>query len=409
MDAALSLSPTEIDALADDIAVTASRIDAATHRLLTLIRAFDRAGGWHHQGALSCAHWLSWRIGLGLGPAREKLRVAHKLAELLLLDEAFRRGELSYSKLRAMTRVASPDNEAALLDLARNSTAAQLERVCRLYRQAHPPARTDPRSEDERRWVVAEPTDDGMVSIQIRLHPEEAARLMRALEVRADGGSLADGAVALADSALAGSSDGDGPSRPPVEIVVHVSAATLEGHTEPGDGLSAETCRRLLCDAGVVPLLEDASGKTIDVGRKTRTIPPALRRALRARDRTCCYPGCSNRLGLDAHHVKHWIDGGETKLSGVFLTCRRHHRHLHEHGFSAEMRDGQPLFFDPHGREIPPAPARPPLTHDAFDWLRASLRQGDVHISAETAGPGWDGLPVDYDLCVAAIGGYDNG
>jgi hypothetical protein len=123
------------------------------------------------------------------------------------------------------------------------------------------------------------------------------------------------------------------------------------------------------------------------------------------RDQTCRFPGCSNRLGLDAHHAKHWIDGGETKLSGVFLTCRRHHRHLHEHGFSAEMRDGQPVFFDPHGREIPPAPARPPLTHDGFDWLRASLRRSDVHISAETSGPGWDGWPGDYDLCVAAIGG----
>ncbi|HKE19508.1 MAG TPA: hypothetical protein VKB80_31740, partial [Kofleriaceae bacterium] len=88
--AALSLSPTEIDALADDIAVTAAHIDAATHRLLTLIRTFDLAGGWHRQGALSCAHWLSWRIGVGLGPAREKVRVAHSLAGLPLLDDSFR-------------------------------------------------------------------------------------------------------------------------------------------------------------------------------------------------------------------------------------------------------------------------------------------------------------------------------
>jgi hypothetical protein len=255
---ALSLSPTEIDAVADEIAVTAAHIDAATHRLLTLIREFDRAGGWYRQGALSCAHWLSWRIGLGLGPAREKVRVAHKLAELPLLDEAFRLGELSYSKLRAMTRVASSDNEAALLDLARNSTAAQLERICRLYRQAHPTERPSPRDEGDRRWVVTRPTDDGMVAIQIRLNPDEAARLMRAIEHLADRGSLADGAVALADSGLAGGAGADGPIRPPVEVVVHVAAATLEGHTDLGDGLSAATCRRLLCDAGVVPMVEDA-------------------------------------------------------------------------------------------------------------------------------------------------------
>ncbi len=152
MDAELSLSPTEIDALADDIALAAATIDAATHRLLTMIREFDRAGGWAQQGALSCAHWLSWRVGLGLGPAREKLRVAHRLAELPLLDEAFRRGELSYSKLRAMTRVATADNENALLDLARNSTAAQLERICRYYRQARQPVSRS--ADDDRRWVV---------------------------------------------------------------------------------------------------------------------------------------------------------------------------------------------------------------------------------------------------------------
>jgi hypothetical protein len=298
VEEALSLSPTEIDALGDDIAVMAAHIDAATHRLLALIREFDRAGGWYRQGALSCAHWLSWRIGLGLGPAREKVRVAHKLAELPLLDEAFRRGELSYSKLRAMTRVASSDNEAALLDLARNSTAAQLERICRLYRQAHPTERPSPRDQDDRRWVVTRPTDDGMVAIQIRLLPEEAARLMRAIEHCADRGSLADGAVALADSGLAGGAGADGPIRPPVEVVVHVAAATLDGHTDLGDGLSSETCRRLLCDAGVVPMVEDGAGKTIDVGRKTRTIPAALRRALDARDQTCRFPGCSHRRFL---------------------------------------------------------------------------------------------------------------
>jgi hypothetical protein len=404
-----ALSPTEIDALADDIAITAAHIDAATHRLLTLIREFDRAGGWHRQGALSCAHWLSWRIGLGLGPAREKVRVAHKLAELPLLDEAFRRGELSYSKLRAMTRVASSANEAALLDLARNSTAAQLERICRYYRGAHPSARTDPRGDDERRWVVQQPTEDGMVAIQIRLHPEEAARLMRALEHCADSGSLADGAVALADSALAAKPSDDGnPVRPPVEVVVHVAAATLEGQTALGDGLSPDTCRRLLCDAGVVPISEDAAGRTIDVGRKTRTIPAALRRALDARDRTCRYPGCTHRRLL-AHHAHHWIDGGETRLSNLFLTCRRHHGLLHERGFSAEMRDGEPVFFDPNGREILVAPARPPLAADAdaLDWLRTSLERSGVSSSAETGGPGWDGWPVDYDACVEAIGGYD--
>jgi hypothetical protein len=269
MNAELSTSRAAIDALADDIAETAAHIDAATHRLLALIREFDRARGWDHQGALSCAHWLSWRIGLDLGPARERVRVAHRLAELPLIDEALRRGELSYSKVRAMTRVASSANEAALLEQARLTTAAQLERICRFYRQVKCPTRD---AEDERRWVASRTTDDGMVSIQIRVLPDEAARLMRAIETCAGTGSLVDGAVALAESALTGAADGT--VRPPVEVVLHVDADTLEGHTEAGDGIPAETCRRILCDAGVVPLAEDGSGKTIDVGARAARSRP---------------------------------------------------------------------------------------------------------------------------------------
>jgi hypothetical protein len=401
MEAELSLSRAAIDALADDIAETAAHIDVATHRLLVLIRDFDRAGGWHQQGALSCAHWLSWRIGLGLGPAREKVRVAHRLAELPLLDEALRRGELSFSKARAITRVATPANEAELVHQARHMTASQLERVCRFVRQARSLAGEDPRAVEDRRWVETRATDDGMVSIQIRLLPDEAARVMRALEVSAGTGNLADGAVALAESALAGTTT-EGAVRPPVEVVIHVAAETLEGRTEAGDGIPAETCRRLLCDAGIVPMTEDGAGQTIDVGRKTRTIPAALRRAIHIRDHGCCFPGCTNRR-VDAHHVRHWIDGGETKLSNVLSLCPRHHRYLHEHSFSVAVPDGEPVFFDPAGREIPAAPARSPLAEGSFDRLRAENRRSGVEISAETNTPGWDGEPVDYDFCVAAL------
>ena len=154
-------------------------------------------------------------------------------------------------------------------------------------------------------------------------------------------------------------------------------------------------------------MVEDAAGKTIDVGRKTRTIPAALRRALEARDQTCRFPGCSHRRFLDAHHVEHWIDGGETNLVNTHLCCRSHHRLLHEFGFSAEMRDGEPVFFDPGGREIVSVPARPVVRDDAVEWLRAANRERGIEISAGTGGPGWDGWPVDYDACVGAIGGYD--
>jgi hypothetical protein len=154
-------------------------------------------------------------------------------------------------------------------------------------------------------------------------------------------------------------------------------------------------------------MLVDASGRTIDVGRKTRTIPPALRRALRARDRTCRFPGCTYRRSLDTHNIVHWMDGGETNLENTFHTCRRHHRYLHEYGFSAIMRDGELVFLDPDRRDIPAVFDRRPLPDGAFDRLRAGIERNGIHISAESNSPGWDGLPVDYDACVGSIGGFD--
>ncbi|HXU82236.1 MAG TPA: DUF222 domain-containing protein, partial [Polyangia bacterium] len=133
----LALVPAAVDvpedpaALADEIARTAAHLDAATHRLLTCIRQFDASGAWHRQGALSCAHWLTWRIGLDAGAAREKVRVARALGSLPHIDDGLRRGVLSYAKVRALTRVATPENDAALAEMGREATGAQLERVCR--------------------------------------------------------------------------------------------------------------------------------------------------------------------------------------------------------------------------------------------------------------------------------------
>src|SRR6185295_2027215 len=181
MSIASSLSDTE--RLADEIAELAAHLDAATHRLLTLIRRFDDAGGWANQGACSCAHWLSWRIGLELGAAREHVRVARAIADLPRVDEALRRGLVSYSKVRALTRVATPATEAALLEMARASTASQLERICRGYRTALRNAAGErPEDEAERRWVRERETDAGLVRFEMQLRPDEAAVVRRALE-----------------------------------------------------------------------------------------------------------------------------------------------------------------------------------------------------------------------------------
>ena len=239
-DNPLLLSRDEVNQLADEIAEASAYIDAATHRLLTGIRRFDEAEGWGTQGALSCAHWLSWRVGLGLGVAREKVRVARRLGELTLVDQALSRGEISYSKVRAITRVATAKSEATLLEMARGSTAAQLEKICRLYRRVGKDQADDVESADNRRWLYAQRSDDGMVRIAASLHPDEAARVLAAVDVSAETSSKrgidrADGLVALAEAALDG-----GGERPIVEATVRVDvdAATLTGALEDGGGVS---------------------------------------------------------------------------------------------------------------------------------------------------------------------------
>jgi hypothetical protein len=449
LSAELRLADDEVMALGEAIAETAAILDAVTHRFLAQLRAFDRAGGWERTGALSCAHWLSWRVGMDLGAARERVRVARKLADLPVIDGALAEGSVSYSKVRAMTRVATAVNEGDFLTMARTTTGAQLERICRLARQVESLAGKDPRDvEDRQRYAISRRTEDGMASIQIRLHSEEAARVMKALELASDGGNLADGAVALAEAALAAGripepvkgrrragatvhpeepprssaqgrtngpprAEGDAtagsegadvaPLRSPVEVVIHISADTLTGETELGDGVSAETARRLLCDAGVVPLLEDGHGKTVDVGRKSRTIHAALHRALRWRDRGCRFPGCANARFVDAHHLRHWVDGGETSLDNTFLVCRRHHRFLHEYGYSVEQSGDQLVFRDASGCLIPPQGERPTRLVGPDEWLRLSVSDSGATISADSNTPGWDGQRIDHDLCVAAI------
>ena len=170
-----------VDELANEIATLAAHLDAATQRLLACIRAFDDAGGWARQGAVSCAHWLSWRVGLDLATAREKVRVARALGRLPLTDAAFSRGELSYAKVRAITRVATSDNEQRLLELSRYSTGAQLERICRSYRQVVR-SLTDEGALPEERTFRERILPGGMVKIELVLHPDEAALVRQAFE-----------------------------------------------------------------------------------------------------------------------------------------------------------------------------------------------------------------------------------
>ena len=409
---------TDTDRLGDKIAELAAHLDAATHRLLTLIRRFDEAGGWADQGALSCSHWLSWRIGLDLGVAREHVRVARALADLPLVDVALSRGQISYSKVRALTRVATPATEASLLDMARSSTASQLERICRGYRLAMRNAANErPEDEPYYRWVRERETEEGLVRFDVQLRPDDAAIVRRAIEAAmqrdVSAGTSApslrrvDALVAVAEQYLAG---GTAASAPPVEVVVHVDAATLgeadaPGTLDDGTALPSTTSERLLCDASIVDVVEDSRGNVLDVGRRRRTIPTVLRRALRLRDRGCRFPGCTNRI-VDGHHVVPWARGGATTLENLCSLCRRHHTNVHEYGLRMESDGaGGFRFFRPDGREIGTTGDSLAVPDDPVNALRARHRKAGVAIDAWTGFSRWDGRPADYDHAVFCLVG----
>jgi hypothetical protein len=434
------LSIAEAERLGDEIAEISAHIDAATHGLLTLIRRFDASGAWADQGALSCAHWLCWRVGLDLGAARERVRVARALGELPAIDDALRLGQVSYSKVRALTRVATPENEASLLEMARSSTASQLERICRGYRRACRGLLGDwPEDEVERRWVRERETDSGLVRFEVQVTPEEAAVVRKALELamsrawrgeeaappdvsaessvrraqppvtREYPASLqrADAFIAIAESYLASPPEPE-RSRPPVEIVVHVdpgdaAASDTTATLEDGTSLPQSTLERLACDSAVVRVVEDSRGNVLDVGRRRRTIPAALRRALRLRDRGCRFPGCTNRF-VDGHHVIPWSHGGETKLANLASLCRRHHRFVHELGFRIEADgDGGFAFFRPSGLRVEATCPAPPIGAAPVAALCERHRAEGIRIDASTGFPRWDGTPADYDHIVLCL------
>jgi len=165
----------ELEKLGERIAEQAAHFDAAMHRLLSDLHEFDERGGWHLQGASSCAHWLAWRVGWDLVTARDRVRVARKLPAFPAIDDALRRGEVSYSKVRAVLRVATPANAELLLEYARLMPASQLEKLTRKYAhvQRHGQA-PHPLDDQYRRYVRRRDTEDGMVKIEAVLHPEEA-------------------------------------------------------------------------------------------------------------------------------------------------------------------------------------------------------------------------------------------
>ena len=401
-----------IDELASEICILAGHINAANYRWLMLIAEFDRRNGWSDSATQSCAQWLNWRCGIGMGAAREKVRVARALEKLPKISAAMASGSLSFSKAREITRVASAETEDYLLMIAEHGTAQHVEKLVRAYRRCQDAEELSRESRQQQsRCVSYRYDDDGSLILNCRLPAEAGALVLKGLDIAIEnvppgtseervpfGARRADALALIAESFVAHDVlEAAGTDRH--QIVVHVAAETLRDRTagcceiEHGPSIAAETARRFAGDASVITLIEKADGEPLNVGRKSRKISPPLRRLLNARDKGCRFPGCANSRYIDAHHIEHWANGGETKPSNLVSLCRFHHRAVHEGGIRIEiLDDGALRFAKPDGRSV--NGVAPGFTQPLSDWRL---------LPASAAVSHWRGDRMDYGLAIEVL------
>jgi len=454
--------------LGQQITLLAGQINAANHCLLKLIAEFDRRKAWSGGGTVrSCAHWLNWKCGIALGAAREKVRVVHCLETLPLIDASFAAGEISYSKVRAMTRVATAQNEDFLLRIAQNGTASHVEKVVGKYKSVQT---TDEdakeREQDNERKLVYYQDRDGMWVIHAKLPPEAGALVVKAIEAVAnpvqaeqqerlqEGGkdvsaetfsdavareeptsyqdllehTRADALAAMAEHFLATADQNSqfrglkGSER--CQVMLHVDINTLREHGQAPNPahehchvddkhwISASTAKRLSCDASLITVLEDEQGRVLNIGRRTRNVPPSIGRALKLRDTTCRFPGCCESRYVDAHHIKHWADGGETSLDNLVTLCRYHHRQLHRGSFSMSVdktcTNQQLVFTTPSGKsiEVSHFPQFPDVSAETFHEALSVMAPS---VGPKTCVTHWHGEDCDYGLAIDALLRRDDG
>ena len=352
-----------IEELADSLQNSWKSVCECTARFLREVYEFDLRQGYKEWGYVDTAEWLDFKCGISRVTAREKVRIAKCLVVLSKVERAFAEGRLSYSKVRALVRVAKLETEDELLEFALATPASFLEKRLAELRNGSSETSSDSAHFERKLWSC-EREGDRMV-LHAELSRADAMLVLEALEkckseiddsgLENDGkwndlARSADALVLMARRSLSGrfrgidgsDEDTDTEPRDSAEspessggahlVMVHVDESALRGKGGASD-LPIRTVKRLLCDGSAAGVVENGNGEPLSIGRKSRTVPTAIRRALDARDRTCRYPGCSHTRWLDAHHIEHWTEGGETSLGNLVLLCTRHHRLMHEGGF----------------------------------------------------------------------------
>jgi uncharacterized protein DUF222/HNH endonuclease len=359
-----------IEELDQAIVNLCAHINASTYELLVLIREFEDRAGYLKWGLKDAAEWLSYRCDLGRSAAYEKVRVARALRKLPAISGSFSTGELSYSKVRALTRVAGDHNEQELLDFALRTTAARVEERCRELRFG-----TDDsidvasRAYANRSFRMSRNLERGMMTVTVELPIETGELLEKALDKarEQDVGKTpefideswstqqADAFTNLVSDYLSGYGKKDSNTSDNYLVTIHVDQSALAG----GEGRSAlpiESVKRLCCDGHAVVITEYNEGEPLSIGRKTRIVPAAIKRAVLAKHHQCCaFPGCQNRRFLHCHHIEHWSNGGETSIENLMPLCTRHHSLIHEGRFRIETDYRNDwTFVRPEGQVIPP-------------------------------------------------------
>ncbi len=419
-------SPMEVsegEQLGNRIAELNAYLNVAQAEFLELIRKFDQQRYWQDLGFTSCAHWLNFKCGIGFNAARERLRMAHALVELPKIRAGFAEGTLSFSKVRAMTRVANEENEDLLVNIAVHGTAHHVERFVSHYRRIE--KLQEPgfaQDQYEQREASYYHDGDGCLVIKARIPAEQGEvivkALERAIELQDDSreddkqerepiaARRADALCEVAETYL-NHPENAGSTADRYQVVVHVQADSVPSgygaksstaRLENGPHVSAETSERIACDCSVTTIEEDPYGETLNIGRRSRTIPPPMRRALIARDGGCRFPGCTSHRFCDGHHVEHWCHGGETRLDNLVLLCRHHHRLVHEGGFDCRKSEsGEIYFVDQRQRRIQECerPHRASIA-ESLAWMYR--RFDKCQLASEACAANWDaGGNIDWD------------
>jgi hypothetical protein len=376
----------------------AAELAATTCRFLLVVAELDRRRAWASWGCQSMAHWLSYRCGVSLSTGREHVRVGRALAALPRITAGFAAGELSYSKVRALVRIATADTEDELIRLAHVATAAQLEQLVAGYLGA---TRDAAASQLARRSIRHYFDRDGSLVVLVRMPRDAGVVFLAALEaardqIPADASAEADDPAAarrcdaleqIVRAFSSGGSGGGSPGAPRTELRLHADLATLV------DEERGELLRTLGCDASVV-LHVERHGRTLEVCGRKRTIPAALRRAIERRDGgRCRFAGCANRRFLHVHHLVHYAQGGRTAADNLLLLCPFHHRLVHAGGWRVRGRvDGDLSFESPRGRVVgapsPPSGSARPRTRRRVDPTVISSAHGE---------------PLDLDWAVTGL------